>query len=138
MQYTNTLYYINSLTLPTVFSEISLFFMFYISSFFKPLVLLQSPLKCLLLLKSLIQLLLFKLLVSLLLRFLTPWPLQLLFLVFLYTVKVYWFQSAILSQPPTQSWDLAFSPSISNSATITASLFCTVTAYSNIFSIQGI
>ena len=89
IQYTSVFYCINSLTLPTVFSEMFLFFILYISSFFKPFVLLQSLFKCLLILRSLGWPLLPKLLVLLFIKSLTLQPLQLFALVFLYTAKVY-------------------------------------------------
>ena len=90
LQCASTLYCISSLTLFTVSSIISLFFILYISSFLIPFILLQSPLKYLLLLKSLVWPLLPKLLVLLFLRFLIfqfPWLFP---LIFFYFAKVYW------------------------------------------------
>ena len=89
LQYIGTLYYISSLTLFTVFGIISLFFTLYINSFLIPFILLQSPLKHLLLLRFLVCPLLPKLLVLLSLKSLISQLLQLSLLVFLYSTKVH-------------------------------------------------
>ena len=91
LKFTGALYCISSLTLPIVFSKMSLSSTLYISFFLILFVLLQSPLKYFLLLKSLAQPLLLRLLILLPLKSLTLQLPQLLPLVFLYTAKVYWF-----------------------------------------------
>ena len=95
LQYIGTLYCIGSLTLSIVSSIMFLFFIFYASSFLILLILLWSLLKCLLLLKFLIQPLFPRLLVLLLLKSLISWLLQLSFIVFFYFTKVYWFYAVL-------------------------------------------
>ena len=96
LKFTGAFYCISFLTLPIVFSKISLSFTFYTSSFFILFILLWSSLKYFFLLRSLVWLLLPRLLVLLPLKSLILQLPQLLLLVFLCTAKVYQLYSAIL------------------------------------------
>jgi len=91
------LYCSSALTLSTISSIMTLFFIVYTSSIFKPLLLLQSLLKCLSLLESLVWLLLLWLLFIEILTsgFLRP-LVAIYILRFLCTTKIYWLQTSVL------------------------------------------
>ena len=95
-RYSCALYYFSTLILLTVFSIIILFSTVYTSSFFKPLLLLWSLLKCLLLLESLVWPLLLQFLSIIIFISGFPWLVSVSTLLgFSCTTKIYWFQSFI-------------------------------------------